>query len=262
MDYFIWDGVDSRKMGLWVESLPPITRPPMRFQQVTIPGRAGALTVREDRLTEPTDGAETYERYIRECRIMPKPGADIHAIVRWLSSGQQSNVVFSHEPNRKQRAEIVDQFDLQHVFASQREATVRFLCDPFKTGESVQKVLVGLLEPDTTPLYNPGDVIAWPKIHVRGSGSIAVTIEGITITFGDVGSAPVTADCGAGFMYTGTEVVPNGISSSQSHFDPSYTDIVPAKMYGDFPYLRKGSNTITYQGNVTMLVVAATWRYL
>lgn len=261
--YFIWNGVDSRAMGVWVESLPPITRPPMRYKQVTIPGRAGALTIREDRLTEATDGADTYETYTRDCKIMPAPGADIGAILRWLSPGYQADVVFSSEPARAQRAEILDQFELAHAFANQRRATVRFLCEPFKgvyPRVAEEKIVVGTLEPDQSPMYNPGDVIAWPRIAIRGTGSVSVTIEGISLTLSDFSGA-VIADCAAGFAYTGTEVTPNG-GSANSRYSPAFTNIVPAKMYGDFPYLRIGANNIEYSGNITMLAVSASWRYL
>lgn len=262
MNYFIWNGIDSRRMGLWVESLPPITRPPVRYQQITIPGRAGSLTVKEDDLPEAADGSDIYDAYVRECRVMPRPGADIHAILRWLSPGEQAGVVFSNEPKRVQRAEVLDQFDFAHAFACQREATIRFLCDPLK-GEYPTPPGVYIIhdndQDNDDPIINAGDVLAWPFITVRGSGNIAVTIGQRTITFGDVSGA-VVADCGAGFAYTGTEVYSSGVGG---RYNPAFTDIRPAKMYGDFPYLRANhSNAVTWEGNANLVMLSAQWRYL
>ena len=47
MAYFIYNGKDSRDMGVILESLPPITRPKRRMETLTIPGRNGTLCIDE-----------------------------------------------------------------------------------------------------------------------------------------------------------------------------------------------------------------------
>lgn len=177
--YFIWKGIDSRMMGLWVQQYPPIVRPPMRYQSITIPGRPGALTLLE--------GEDVYDPYTRELKLMPKPGVDIYAIMRWLTG--EGDVVFGHEPERRQHARIYDEVSFQREFAQQRSAVVRFLCDPFKTSiHDTEPITIDLTQTSYT-LAGRGDVIAYPKFELVGSGAVTLTVGttqiALTLSGGD-----------------------------------------------------------------------------
>ncbi len=227
--YFIWNGQDSRIMGLWIQKHPPIIRPQMRFKEITIPGKAGALTLLE--------GEDIYEPYVREMQIMPKPNADIHQIVKWLTGS--GNVTFSIEPDRIQGARIFDEVSLQHAFADQRTATVKFLCDPFKKSASSDNVIPIPVSPASYTINNPGDVVAFPIIQLTGSGGVAVTINGTRIAMTGVNGL-VAINCESGAI-TGAGNI---------------------RTYGDFGSLAVGSNTITWEGTITALSIAPRWRWL
>lgn len=236
MHYFEWKGTDSREMGLLVESLPPFTRPAPRYQSVVIPGRAGELTLYE--------GKDVYEPYFREVRAMPMPGADIHAILLWLTADNDFGYVsFSHEPDFKQRAQILEQIDFAYAFASQHEGIIRFYCEPFKAryhGEAD----ITITENGT--ITNPGDVRSHPLITLTGSGSCALTIGNIRQAFTDCDDEkPVYVDCDAGLAWT--------------EEDGEKASVIT---YGDFPYIETGENAVTLEGDITSVVIQPRWRWL
>lgn len=256
--YFIWKGVDSRMMGLWVQQYPPIVRPPMRYQSITIPGRPGALTLLE--------GEDVYDPYTRELKLMPKPGADIYAIMRWLTG--EGDVVFGHEPERRQHARIYDEVSFQREFAQQRSAVVRFLCDPFKTSihdtepiniDLSNVVGVGTVDSMTLNSQNSytlvgrGDVIAYPKFELVGSGAVTLTVGttqiALTLSGGDTTAEVVTLDCEARKAYrTVTEEM------------TSY--IEPVTTHGDFCTLPHDKNTLLqWSEGLTELRVWPRWRW-
>lgn len=238
--YFTWKGHDSRIMGLWVQQLPPITRPPMRYQEITIPGRPGALTLLE--------GTDIYEPYVREMKIMPRPGADIYAIMRWLTGSGQ--IVFSNEPDRKQTARIYDEVSFQKEFATQRSAVIRFLCDPFKESlYDTESISVDLTQSSYT-LACQGDVIAYPKFELTGTGSCSLYVNSNEIAFTDLDNTAVTVDCESRTAYT--QVV-------DQYFD---THIVPVTTHGDFFTLyHTGSMLVRWSEGITELTIYPRWRW-
>lgn len=241
--YFIWKGVDSRMMGLWVQQYPPIVRPPMRYQSITIPGRPGALTLLE--------GEDVYDPYTRELKLMPKPGADIYAIMRWLTG--EGDVVFGHEPERKQHARIYDEVSFQREFAQQRSAVVRFLCDPFKESiHDIEPISIDLTQTSYT-LAGRGDVIAYPKFELVGSGAVTLTVGttqiALTLSGGDTTAEVVTLDCETRHAYrTVTE-------DMTSHIEPVVT-------HGDFCTLPHDADTLLqWSEGLTELRVWPRWRW-
>jgi phage-related protein len=240
---FVFNGVSSRQMHLLVESLPPLSRPPVRYQSVQLPGRAGDLTLLE--------GTDIYEPYLREVRAMPMPGADIHAILGWLRGS--GTVSFSHEPDRQQAAKVLDQLDFAHAFADQREGTIRFLCDPFKMAFP-EEAAISYDVANHPSIDNPGDVIAWPDLTINGSGAVAITINGTRQAYtGLVTGRLVHVECTGGYVYTRASEDPN---------NANYAVKSPVKTYGDFPYFSPGSNTIALEGTITALTIAPHWRWL
>lgn len=245
MNDFTWKGLAASTAGLLVESLPPVTRPPVRYQQLALPGRAGALTLLE--------GTDVYEPYIREVRAMPLPGlgqSGLHGIVAWLCGA--GDVIFSHEPNRVQHAQILDQLDFVHAFEQQREGVIRFLCEPFKAQTPEEAAII--FSSSNPTITNPGDVIAWPELTINGSGSVAVTINGTRQAYkGLVAGRLLHVDCLNGLAYT---------RASEDPANANYNTRTPVITYGDFPWLSPGSNAVALEGTVTALTIRPRWRWL
>ena len=239
---FTFKGIRSQQMYLLVESVPPITRPSVRYQSVQLPGRAGELILME--------GTDVYEPYVREVRAMPMPNANIHDILDWLRG--DGYVSFSNEPKREQYARALDQIDFVHAFAQQREGIIRFMCDPFKRQIPEESSIT--FNAQSPVITNPGDVIAWPDLTISGTGSIAVSIGASRQGYeGLVSGTPVHVDCNAGYAYT---------RGSEDASSVLYSVKTPVTTYGDFPYISPGENTIMVEGNVTQLVIKPNWRWL
>ena len=272
--YFIWNGIDSRNMNIWVQKYPPIIRPPMRYQQVTIPGRPGALTLLESE--------DAYDAYEREIKIMPKPGADIYAILRWLTG--RSSVVFGHEPNRSQRANIYDIVEFQREFCEQRSATLVFMCDPFKTALDDTESYTLTVAAGTYELTNSGDVPAYPLIELAASETVTLTINGTPLTLTGLEGHTATIDCEARTVYMEVEDEPEEEETEEEESEeeseeeepaaeeeepeePVSTEPVtyhmePVVTHGDFASLpNTGTTTIEWTSGVTSLKIYPRWRW-
>lgn len=238
--YFVWNGVDSRQKGLWVLSYPPITKPPQRFQQVTIPGRPGTLTLLE--------GDDIYDQYVRELKIMPKPHVSMSSILSWLSG--PGVVTFGHEPFRQQRAMVMEQFDLIHEFAGQRSATVRFLCEPFKSDIFKATYHTVDLTQESFMLQGDGDVKSYPTLLVTASGTVTVTVNGVDLAINDLSGETAHVDCSSRTTYTVQQTDDGTVN-------------VPVTTHGDYFSLNPhGENVITWTEGVTALTVYPEWRWL
>lgn len=238
--YFVWKGVDSRTMSIWVQQYPPIVRPPERYETVTIPGRPGALTMLE--------GSDVYDPYVREMKIMPKPGADIYQIMRWLTGS--GAVVFGHEPNRSQQARIYDEVDFQKEFAQQRSAVLRFLCDPFKTSVDAPVTVTPDVSLLTYDLPCQGDVIAYPMFEVTASATCTLTVDGTPLSL-DLDNQSAVIDCEARTVY-----------AEETDPDTGLTKLVPVVTHGDFwTFPHSGSVVIEWTAEVSALTIRPRWRW-
>lgn len=268
--YFVWKGVDSRTMSVWVQQYPPIVRPPERYETVTIPGRPGALTMLE--------GSDVYDPYVREMKIMPKPGANIYQIMRWLTGS--GAVVFGHEPNRSQQARIYDEASFQHEFAGQRSAVLRFLCDPFKTDTTAEETITPDVSLLTYDLPCQGDVIARPLIEVTASATCTITVDGVPMSL-DIDNNTAYIDCETRTVYayvpdeeetpaeettegteTSNEATTEETTEETTPAEPVSTHIEPVVTHGDFWTLpHTGTVTITWTSEVTALTIRPRWRW-
>lgn len=237
--YFIWKGVDSRMMGLWIQQYPPIVRPPQRHQEITIPGRAGTLTLIE--------GEDVYDAYVRDTKIMPKPGADVYEIMRWLTGSGE--VVFGHEPNRKQRARIYDEASFQREFASQRSAVIHFLCDPFKTNiDNPEYIDVDVSQTSYT-LTGRGDVQAYPKFEVTATGSCSIYVGTDEIALKQLDNETAIVDCESRTAYKTV------VEDMVEHIEPVYSS-------GNFFSVpNTGESLVRWSEAVTALRIYPRWRW-
>ena len=229
--YFIWNGVDSRQMGVIVSSYPPIIRPQERVTQQTLPGRAGTLTV--------TEGADIYESYTKSFVIGLRPGVDIQTIIAWLRGS--GAMVFGNEPGFMYFGRILSAVQFEKVGTWKlKTAGVQFFAQPFKAQNPQEPAQT--VTSSTTTLYNPGDVAARPILILGTAGNVSLQIGSVSM---QITSAPagLKIDCDACVMQT----------SEGSLWTGSWT--------GDFLRIQPGHNTVTISGggNITL---RPQWRWL
>lgn len=104
--------------GLIIQSLPPITKPKMRTSNATIDGRDGDIVTKLG-----------YAAYDKEVSIGLHGDFDIDDAIAFLDS--EGEVVFSNEPDKYYRYQILDQIDFKRLVRF-RTAKVKMHVQPFK----------------------------------------------------------------------------------------------------------------------------------
>jgi phage-related protein len=236
LPYFVYNGINSKAMGVMVNSYPPIVRPKRRATTVTIPGRTGDLTYHEDE--------DTYDSYIRTCACTALPGADLDAISDWLD-GERA-VVFGNEPLYAYAASIVNQINYEKPGRGilHRTFDVPFLVQPYKMlatpGADIEKTASGEY------IDNPGTLNARPviTIHCTGTADVIVGMYPFTLT-GLSGAGVFRIDCDAEI------VTDTGITQNHTW-----------RMSGGFPRLTPGANAVSWTGTVSKIIIEPRYRWL
>ena len=220
--FFIWKNADCRSVGIWLPAPPQIIRGEERVSHVTIPGRAGELTL--------TEGDNIYQSYIQTVTIQMCGAYRIREVMNWLKG--DGYVTFGGEPDRRQKARVIGAVSLNRHSRNSDYWTgeVQFYCEPLKE----------LLNPSTAEItssgssvMNAGDVRSKPKITATASGtSMTITAGGKTLEItGLTSTEQYVIDCEAGMV-------------TNAAGDENLT----ANSSGNFPELAPGANEVTGSG--------------
>ena len=229
--WFLWNGASSASKNIIMNAPQEIVKPEERVEHVTIPGRAGDLTI--------TEGDDIFNSYIQTVGIAVKTAAQVPVVENWLKGS--GKVTFSSQPGLEQDARVIGAVTLEKHSrnADWWEGDVQFYCSPIKTDTDENDVTV---TSSGTTLNNPGDMIAYPLIAITGSGSVTITAGGKTLTI---------PSCTTGWVI-----------DSENEWILSGTTPQGNVCSGSFPVLQKGSNTISWTGSITKLVITPRFRYL
>lgn len=170
--YFVYNGINSRDMGVYLDAPAPVMRGKKRVTDVTVLGRSGTLSLSEG------EDEEIYEPYTVGLILRARDSAS--RIYRWLQG--QGTVTFSTEPDRVQKCSVVNQVQMKKIshHLNWYEGTVQFFCQPLKGAlhEADESVAAGAY------VTNLGDLIERPVITLTGGyGNINVGFKnGNTVT--------------------------------------------------------------------------------
>lgn len=217
--YFIWNGTDSRSMGITTRRAAPLIRPEERVQHVSIPGRSGDLTEIE--------GKHIYNSYIQTVDFTVNTAAQVRSVFRWLRG--EGYVTFSSDPDKEQEARIIGAVTLDKVSRNLDKwaGTVQFYCQPLK--QRIYSIAETLTVAGT--IRNNGDVASKPLIKLTPS---AYDVELI------VGDKTLAI---SGFMYP---MLIDCEAQEISNLDK--TVLGTEYSSGDFPVLGMGNNEISGSG--------------
>ena len=220
--YFIWKNADCRSKGVTLAAPAQIIRGEERVSHVTIPGRAGELTL--------TEGDDIYQSYIQTVTIQMRGGYRVREIMNWLKG--EGYITFSGEPDRRQKARVIGAVSLNRHSRNSDYWTgeVQFYCEPLK--ELLNTAATEITSSGST-VANTGDVKSRPKITATASStSMTITANGKTLTItGLTSAAQYIIDCEAGMVT-----------------NAAGTENLTANSSGNFPELLPGGNTITGSG--------------
>ena len=162
--WFIWNGTDSRDMGVIVTTPAPIVYPAERAETLTVPGRPGFFTRAE--------GEGVYDGYIKTVGVGNKHWADPRAIAAWLRGS--GTLILGSEPGFAYQARVLREASADRAFPGVYSASVSFMVQPGKAQIPQESDI--LITAEATPVFNPGDFPARPIYTLTGSGRMTLTI--------------------------------------------------------------------------------------
>ena len=223
MSYFIFDGVSSENFkNIIVESLPPIVKPPKRYELQEVDGSS---KIGVDIL-----GYGTYEKTIN----LGFSDHDVYNIMDWLDG--KGKLILSNELDKYYNAFVLEQIDYERILRFGRTA-VTFLVQPYKyaTGEE---------ETTSRVLINQGHTDCLPLITIFGSGKVGVLVNGTK-------QCDITIDGYVALDGEEEEAYKDNLNNRRNRV-----------MVGDFPVFKPGENTISFTGNVTNVKTLVRSRWL
>lgn len=197
--YFIFNGVHSRDMGIYLAAAAPIMRGKERVINTTVLGRGGTLTQ--------TEGEDVYEPYTQQLVVRVR---DPQAVIKWLRG--DGYITFSTDPDKRQRCRVVNQMQYKRTSKHLEwyEAQVQFYCQPLK--ELIHEPEYAYVSGAT--LTNLGDTTEKPVLTLEGAyGDLAVSGGGKTLAITgldqELGGCVIDSGANALLSYDKTQLITN-----------------------------------------------------
>ena len=227
--YFIFNGIDSRLMGVIVTAMPPTVRAAERVDTYTVAGRSGSLHEK--------DGA--FDNYTKtmECAIRDRKKID--EIAQWLTGSGE--IIFSSEPDKVYRVNIINTISISQMLRTFQKFMVTFDTYPFKYSVNAFDEAFVLTAPAN--VLGRGTIYSQPIITIYGSGDIVLNINGNAQAVNDVDE----------YVTINSEIVEcykDNVNMNNSYVADS------------FPQLEVGENAINWTGNVDKIDIIPSWRWL
>ena len=229
--YFIFKGINSKKMRLQISTLPQIVKPKRRITNITIAGRNG----------NEIEDSGTYEVYTLSigCGIEHITQTELEKMWEWLDGS--GDLILSTEPTRVYKARVDNDISLSDMYWVFQNFLVQFDVEPFKYSVNKSNDFVTLTKSGT--LHNKGSYYAEPILKVYGNGTVTMQINGKSYSCQNV-TDYVTIDSTLQMVYK------NNINKNADY------------LTRDFPKFKKGENTITFLSGVTKIEIEPNWRWL
>ena len=215
----------SQELGVEIENMPPISKAPIKYDIIEIPGKNKVDVVKHG-----------YRPYYKPVQLGISNFDKLDEIIEWLSG--EGELIFSNESDKYYNAMILDQVDYESALIFRR-TTVAFFVQPFKYAIYNEPV-VSLS--NMVSIVNDGNIFSEPKITVYGSGTLTIKINQQNVcTLSNV-SDFITVDSAK--IETYKETVLKNRSKS-----------------GEFPILNPGINDIEVIGQCTKIEVVKNTRW-
>ena len=166
-NYVVQNGKDSRYInGLLIQELPPITKPLMRTSIEQIDGRDGDVITRLG-----------YSAYNKKMKIGLFGDYDIDDIITFFNSSGM--VVFSNEEEKYYLYDILDAIDYERLVRF-RTAEITYHVQPFKYS-NIEGWKVFSNPTSAITVRNNGNYVSKPIIHIKGTGAINLSLNGVQL---------------------------------------------------------------------------------
>ena len=231
-NYVIQNGKDSRYIkGLLIQELPPITKPLMRTSIEQIDGRDGDVITRLG-----------YSAYDKKMKIGLFGDYDIDDIIPFFNSS--GTVTFSNEPEKYYVYDILDAIDYERLVRF-RTAEITYHVQPFKYS-NIEKMKVFSNPTTDITIRNNGNYVAKPIIHIKGTGTINLSLNGVQLFRIDLSTT-------------------NSITIDTGRLE-AYNDDVLMNRYvvGDYDkfVIKVGANSVSWDGQLTYIAFEKLSRWI
>jgi len=152
-------GVD----GLIITSLPPITKPKMRFSSEEIDGRDGDIIT--------TLGYQAYDKTVS---IGLHGNFDIDKVIEFFAD--EGYITFSNEPDKEYDFIQLESIDFERL-VRYRTADVKLHVQPYKRSRvHLPKTFDGSAK--QAVVTNEGNVMSAPMYLIKASGNVSLSLDG------------------------------------------------------------------------------------
>lgn len=236
MNYCVINGRRSTGVkGLLISSLPPISKPMMRTAVEEIDGRDGDIVTKLG-----------FSAYDKTMQIGLFGDYDVNQVIEFFNS--QGIVIFSNEPDKYYRFQIVQQIDFERLLRF-KTASVVFHVQPFKYS-AVEEVYEAAQLPATSMsvnLFNNGNIYSRPILTITATGTVTVKVDDVSILSIDMSatSGSITIDTEKMNAYEGTTLRNRAVTGD-------YKNLV----------LHPGMNDIDINGSVTSISIKNYSRWI
>lgn len=235
-NYIILNDRSSEEIpGLLIQELPPISKPLLRNQIEEIDGRDGDIVM-----------PLGYAAYDKDVSIGLYGKFDVDDVIDYFNS--EGKVVFSNEPDKYYKYQILNQIDFERLVRF-RTATVTFHVQPFKFANNEKSKTYTSFDNNSITVRNNGNYYSRPKITVFGTGTINLSLNGKQLFVINLGSpaAQITID-----------------AEQLEAYDEDTNVLMNRSVDGDYDNLRLkvGTNTISWSGSVTKIVINKYSRWI
>ena len=229
--WFEWKGEKSSDYGIRVLTQASIVRPQERVSRIAIPGMPGTLVY--------TEGEDIYDDMLLTVKCYIADASRLDDICGWLKGS--GNLELSNRAGGYYKARVNNQVSFSKLLRTNPHMsfTVIFRCHPFWYYKNVSNITV---QTSGSFVTNPGSVWSEPVLTVYGTGDADLMVGTKLITLTDIPSR-ITIDSVVKEAYKDS-VLKNNLMS------------------GEFPVLYPGANAISWDGNITKVVVQPNWRTL
>lgn len=232
-DYFIFAGKSSLDFRVRISGNGTHNIPERITETVTVPGRNGDLTIRDDGF-KTVD--QTYDAYIVDDFMR-----NFSAMANYLQSmrGNQ-RLEDSYHLDEFRLATFAGPIDPNTIMDEAGKFTLTFKCQPqrfLKSGENETVIGAGT----SKNLRNPSLMDALPLIRVTGNGTF--TINGDSVTVAD-STGTITIDSDLQDCYEGTANRNQNVTFSA----------------GVYPALHTGNNTVSVPAGMSVSIIPRWWK--
>lgn len=227
-DNFIFNSINSKEdLNVIVLEGPPTEINNEEYEEVEVEGRSGKLTIKKG--TYP----DLSKKFI--VSILADETDDIYnlqdSITNWLFNITDNKLIYD-DLLRCYLVKKVICSEIGTSFEELGDFEIEFICEPFKYLVDEQYINLN----NNSNIYYQGTVEGEPNIRIYGSGNIQLTINSETVQINNVNE----------YVELDSKLLLclNSDKASKSR-----------DMIGHFPLLDKGSNTISWTGNVSKVEI-------